>query len=268
MVAIRETFSRRPKLDAQLQANVDKQVQVKLERFLSWLLDVRWFPETDLQFKRRLKSELRKLRRILARMRDFSEGNPDVRLQRGVAKWQAYESHLATLARQHFRSSPHFHSGGPSKRFPGIGERLMCAALVLRYLRPKESAYEEIQRLLADPTQLPCPVTLSKEAIRELQTGIVRRPLTASERHYLREGRDIPMRHYSISVKAIQSSVGRLQEQIDQGKHPDQLTTLRTLYAQYLWSQKGEAGIPIDVDTALQDLIPKYEAKKRMHPRT
>jgi hypothetical protein len=245
-----------------LRAKLDKQVQEQLERFLSWLLDARWFPETNLQQKQRLSSEWKKLRRVLARMEAISQGNPDVRLQRGVAEWRAYESNLATLAKQHFRSSPHFHTGGPSKGSPEIAERLMCAAPILRHLRPGESAYEEIQRLLADPTQLPFPITVSKEAIQELQAGTIRRTLTASEFHYLREGHDIAMRRYSISVKAIQSSVGRLQKRIDAGKYPPQLTILRTLYAQYLWIQKGQAGFSDAEDAVLRGLVPTDKTTK------
>jgi hypothetical protein len=216
---------------------MDEQVRERLEHFLSWLLDARWFPGTNLQEKQRLNSELKKLRRVLTRMRALSQGSPDVRLQRGVAEWQSYESSLATLAKQHYRSSPHFHTGGPSKGLPEIAERLMCATLIIRKLRPHGSAYEEIQRLLADPSLLPFAITVPKEVIQKLRAGIINRPVTASELSCLNEGRDIPMRRYSISLKAIQSSVARLQKRIDAGEHPPQLTILRTLYAQYLWSQ-------------------------------
>lgn len=65
---------------------MEEQVQERLKRFLSWILDARWFSETDMQEKTRRRSELKKLRRILERMKEFSEGNPDVRLQKGIAE--------------------------------------------------------------------------------------------------------------------------------------------------------------------------------------
>ena len=245
---------------------MDQQVQEQLERFLSWLLDARWFPETNLREKRRLNSKLKKLTRILSRMQAFSEGTPDFRLQRGVADWQAYESDLIAMTKQHYRKAPHFEGGSSSKRLWEIPEQLMSATLILRRLRPRKSAYEEIQRLLADPTQLPYPVTVSEEAMRELQAGTICRPLTASELNYLREGRDIPMRRYSISVKAIQSSVERLQKEIDAGKYSSQLAILCNQYTRYVWSQKGQAGFSDAEDAMLRDLVPTEEARKGRNP--
>jgi hypothetical protein len=69
----------------------------QLERFLAWLLDARWFPETDLDEKKRLKLELRKVRRIVKRMKAFSNGIPDVRLERGLAEWKSFEMNVAAL---------------------------------------------------------------------------------------------------------------------------------------------------------------------------
>jgi hypothetical protein len=183
-----------------------------------------------------------------------------------VEDWQAYETKLATFAEQHYREAPHFEGGSSSKRLWEIPERLFCATLILRQLRPRESAYEEIQRLLADPTQLPCPVTVSVEAKQELQAGTLRRPLTASELNYL-EGRDIPMRRYSISVKAIQSTVGRLQRQIDACTYSSQLAILRNLYARYLWSQKGQAGFSDAEDAVFRDLVRAEEARMGRNSR-
>lgn len=231
-------------------------MQEQLERFLSWLLDARWFPGTNLQEKQRLNSELKKLRRVLARMRALSQGNPDVRLQRGVAEWQSYESSLAALAKQHYRSSPHFHTGGPSKGSREIAERLMCATFIIRKVRPHVSAYEETQRLLADPSLLPYPITVSEEAIQELRAGTINRPVTASELNYLRVGRDIPTRRYSISVKALQSSVARLEKQLGSAKHSAQRAILHTLYAGYLWSQKFQAGFSDAEAVMLNALVP------------
>jgi len=229
IVPISCTFCWGNDLDSQVQAKVDNEMQVRLECFLSWLLDARWFPETNLTEKKRLKSELRRVRRLLDRMRAFSKGKPDVRLARGLAEWQAYESDIAKSAKQHVRSAPHIRIGGSAKGSPEIAEQWMCAALIIRKLRPHGSAYEEIHRILADPTLLPRPITVSEDAILELRAGTISRPLTASEFHYLKEGRDIPMRRYSISVKAIQSSVARLQKRIGAGEHFTQIAILRTL---------------------------------------
>ena len=170
MVAVRSTRCSGPDFDRQLRAIMDEQVQERLERFLSWPLDARWFPETDLREKARRKNELKKLRRILARMRAFSEGIPDVRLARGLAEWQAYEENLVALVKQHVRSAPHISIGGSSKGSQEIAERLMCATLILRKLRPQGSAYEETQRLLADPPRYPirspCPKKRFKSCAR------------------------------------------------------------------------------------------------------
>ena len=230
-------------------------MQEQLERFLSWLLDARWFPETDDEEKRRLKSELRRIRRILGRMQAFSKGIPDARLERGVAEWRSYESNLAALAKQPARSAPHVHIGSFTKGSPEIAERLMCAVLILRQVRPDVSAYQEIQRLLADPSQLPYPITVSEEAIRELRAGTPRRPVTASEWHYLREGRDIPMRRYWRSVEALESSVARLEKRLKPDKRSGQRSILHQLYAEYLWSQKFQAGLSDDEAAMLNALV-------------
>ena len=245
-----------------MQPTVDEQVQEQLERFLSWLLDARWFPETDYEEKKRLKSELKKLRRILARMKAFSRGSPDVRLARGLADWQAYESSTAALVKQSFRSAPQTHISDSGKGSREIGERLMCATLILRKLHPRVSAYEEIQRLLADPSLLPYPITLSEEVMAELRSGNVNRAVTVSELNYLNEGRDIPMRRYSISVKAIQRSVARLEKQLRPAKHSAQRAILHTRYAEYLWSQKFQAGFS-DAEAAMLNALVPAEADRR-----
>jgi hypothetical protein len=237
-------------------------MQEQLERFLSWLLDARWFPETNRQEKERFKNQLMQLDRILTRMKAFSEGIPDVGLQRGVEDWQAYRTKLATFAEQRYRKAPHFEGSSPSKRLWEIPEQLLCATLILRYLYPRGSAYEKIQQFLADPTQLPYPVTVSEEAKRELEAGTFNRTMTASELNYQREGRDIPMRRYSISVKAIQSSVERLQKEIEAREYSSRLAILRMQYARYLWSQKGQAGFSDAEDAMLRNLVAAEEARK------
>lgn len=235
---------------------MDEHVHERLERFLSWLLDARWFPETDLKEKARRKSELKKLRRVLSRMQEFSQGIPDVRLQRGLAEWAAYEENLVALAKQHVRSAPNTSIGDSSKSSREISEQWMCAKLILRKLHPQASAYEEIQRLLADPSLLPQPITVSDEAIEELRSGTISRPLTASELNFLREGQDIPMRRYSVSVKAIQSRVARIERELGPNKQSAQRAMLHQLYPQYLWSQKFQSGYSDDEAAMLNDLVP------------
>ncbi len=247
---------------------MDPQVQEQLERFLSWLLVPRWFPETNRQEKERLKTQLKKLDRIMARMKAFSEGIPDVGLQQGVEAWQAYRDRLATFAEQHYRKAPHFEGGSPSKRLWEIPEQLLRATLILRYLHPRESAYERIQRFLADPAQLPYPVTVSEEAKRELEAGTFNRTMTASELNYLQEGRDIPMRRNTISVKAIQSRVERLQKQIDARKYSSRLSILQKQYAYYLWSQKGQAGFSDAEDATFREVVSTDEARRGRSSRT
>jgi hypothetical protein len=102
---------------------LEQQLQERLEQFLSWLLDARWFPETDSQEKQRRKSELKKLRRVLGRMRAFSKGNPDHRSQRGLLGWQAYEENLIALTKQHVRSAPHVSIQGAGRGSREISER-------------------------------------------------------------------------------------------------------------------------------------------------
>jgi hypothetical protein len=234
---------------------MDEHVQERLERFLSWLLDARWFPETDSKEKARRKSELKKLQRVLSRMREFSQGIPDVRLQRGLAEWTAYEENLVALAKQHVRSAPNTSIVDSSKSSREISERWMCAKLILRKLHPKASAYEEIQRLLADPSLLPQPITVSDEAIEELRSGTINRPLTASELNFLREGQDVPMRRYSVSVKAIQSRVARIEGELGPRKKSAQRAKLHMQYAEYLWSQKFQAGYSDAEAAMLKDLV-------------
>lgn len=239
-----------------MQAEVDQDMRERLERFLSWLLDARWFPETDAQEKTRLKGELRGIRRILARMQAYSERIPDARLQRGLAEWRRYESNLAASAKLPRRRAPHFRIDDSStKGSPEIAKRLMCAFLIIRKLRPKVGAYQEIQRLLADPSQLPCPIAVSEKTIRELQAGTLRRPGTPSELHYQREGRDIPMRPYWRSVKALESSVARLERGLKADKRSDQLKILHDLYFEYLLTQKFQAGFSNDEAAMLNALV-------------
>jgi len=238
----------------------------QLERFLSWLLEARWFPEVDLKEKARLRSTLKMLRWILARMRRFSKEIPDARLARGLAEWESYAASTSEIAKQHIRTAPHIHISRTNKGSFEIAERLMCGLLIIRRLHPRRSAYEEVQRLLADPAQLPYLITVSEADVRALRDGTIYRPVTASEGHYLREGRDIPLRRYPINVKAIQSSVARLEEQIATGKASTPLATLHSLYAEYLWSQKGQAGFSDAEDAMLRALIPTEADRKGRNP--
>jgi hypothetical protein len=231
-------------------------VQERLERFLSWMLDARWFPETDSEEKKRRKGELRKVRAILTRMKAFSKDIRDVRLQRGLAEWQSYEKSLAELAAQHIRRAPQCDSSGPGKGNPDIAKRILCAFLIVLKLWPDRSVYEEVQRLLADPTSLPYPITVPEDVIQELQAGTTSRPVTASEMNYLKEGRDIPMRRYSMSVKALQSSVARLRKRIKAGQCFGYFEVLQSLYGEYLWSQRGQGGFSDAEAAMLRALVP------------
>ncbi len=110
--------------------------------------------------------------------------------------------------------------------------------------------------MLADPSLLPFPIKVPEEVIQKLRAGTINRPVTASELSYLNEGRDIPMRRYSISVKAIQSAVARLEKQFKPAKHTAQRAMLHWLYAEYLWSQKSQAGFSDAEAAMLTDLVP------------
>lgn len=238
-----------------MQASADKNVQELLEHFLSWLLDARWFPETDVDEKARLKGKLRKVQRIVKRMEAFAGGIPDIRLQQGLAGWQSYENDLAALAKQQLRTAPHLSGGGSKKGSPEIAQRLMSAVLIIRKLRPKVSAYEEVQRLLADPSQLPYPIRASEETIQEMRAGTLRGGVTAAELFYFQKGRDMPMRRYVRTVKALQSSVARLEKEFKVDKRSAQFGILEQLYAEYLWSQKGQAGFSDDETAMLNSLV-------------
>jgi hypothetical protein len=204
-----------------------QELRERLEVFLCWLLDARWFPETDSIEKKRRKGELRKIRAIISRMEAFSKSIPDLRLQRGLAEWRNYESTLAELASQHLRSAPHTHITAESKGFPEIARRILCAVLIVRKLYPDRSAYLKVQRRLANPTLLPDPF-----------------------------GRAIPMRQHFVSLKALQSSVARLQEQRGTCVFMGELITLESLYCEFLWSQWGQAGYSDAEAEMLRSLVP------------
>ena len=234
---------------------MEKHVREQLERFLSWLLDVRWFPEVDSDERRRHRTELRKLRRILARMEAFTKGVRDMRLDRGLAEWRNYEGTLASLAAQHVHRAPHMKISGGPKGSPEIARRIMCAVMIIRKLTPDVSAYAEAQRLLADPTLLPYPITVPKEVIQKLRAVTIGRPTNPSELSYIQTGRDIPMRPYSLSVKPLESAVHRLREQIEAGKEFSYYKALEKLFAEYLWSQCGRAGFSEAEAEMLSSLI-------------
>lgn len=63
------------------------------------------------------------------------------------------------------------------------------------------------------------------------------------------------MRRYWTSVKALQSSVARLEKQFKVDKSSAQLAILHRLYAEYLWSQKLRAGFSDDEATMLSILV-------------
>lgn len=229
----------------------------QLEHFLSWLLDARWFPETDKTEKERLKARQRGVRRILKRMEAFAEGIPDIRLQQGIELWKNYESTTSALVKQPLRTAPHISTGGNKKGTPEIAQRLMCAVLILRKLRLQVGVYEEVQRLLADPSLLPRPITTSEEAIQALLAGTLDRPPTGYELHCAPLGRNIPRRPYLTTVKTLQSSVARLEKEFKDfgaNKASAQIAILHQLYAEYLWSQKGQGGFSDEEEALLNAL--------------
>lgn len=240
-----------------MQAELDQDVHEWLEHFLSWLLDARWFPKTDEDEKKRLKADLRSVRRILKRMEAFAKRIPDTRLRQGIDLWKNYESTLSALVKQPLRTAPHISIGGNKKGTPEIAERLMCAVLILPKLRPKVGVYEEIQRLLVDPSLLPRRITTSEEAIQALLAGTLDRPPTGYELHCAQLGRNIAMRPYWASVKALQSSVARLEKELKKfapNKASAQRVILHRLYGEYLWSQKGQGGFSNEEEAMLNAL--------------
>src|SRR5579863_2474619 len=129
----------------QMQPGVVTDVPETLGRFLSWLLDARWFPERDNDEKRRVKAELTAARRIIRQMEAFSSKHPDGRLRRGLAEWKNYEESTAQLAKTNVRRAPQtkISGGGPAET--EIAERLLCAALIIPKLWSGVSIYAKMR---------------------------------------------------------------------------------------------------------------------------
>ena len=228
----------------------------RLERFLSWLMDARWYPQTDTEEIKRRRAELRTFRSILARMRAFSSGKPDVRLQRGLAEWENYGQSLTILAMQHVRRAPDMQTSPLGKAETEIAERLVCATLVIAKLWPGESVYGRMRRLLAEPATLPRLITLADDRAKNLRRPNGRRLLTALQAKFVETGEEMPLRPYSRSEKALQSCVGRLKARINAGMHFSYSQLLERLYSQYQWSQWAKAGFSEAEAEMLRSIVP------------
>ncbi len=227
-----------------------------LGRFLSYLLDARWFPVRDGEEMRALKAQVREVLRIVRRMEAFSRKYPDGRLEKGLAEWENYLQTTAQIARQSVSRSPHMKTSRAGNAETEIAERLLCASLIIPMLWPDGGIYTKLQELLAQPEKLPYIITVTPERAKELRARKPGTPVTASEWHYLQNGCDIPLRRYSKSEKTLQSAVKRLQDKIRKRLHFDHYKTLEWLYGLYLWSQKGQSGFSDAEAQMLRSLVP------------
>jgi hypothetical protein len=247
--------SRRQQLLQQRQLT-GQEVQECLEDFLSWLLDARWFPETDSTEMRRRKAELKKLRALLARMEAFSKDKRDMRLQRGLAEWRSYLETLEVLAKQHVRRAPDMQTSEVSWAEIEVAERLLCATLIIPKLWPGTSVYGKMQKLLAEPATLPRPITAAEDSKKELRGADGGRVYTPLQAYFIETGKEMPLRPYLKSEKTLQSCVGRLLKKIEAGSHFSRHDLLKKLYGQYLWSQWGRAGFSQGEAQMLRSLLP------------
>ena len=230
--------------------------QERLEGFLSWLLDARWFPETDHDEIKRRKSDLKSLRAILRRMEGFSKEKRDVRLQEGVAKWQDYERTLAQLAKQHVRRALDMQTCPVDKAETEIAERLLCATLVIPKLRPGAGIYGRMQQFLADPASLPRLPRAAEGDIKELRTPDGKPASSALQAYFTETGKEMPLKPYSKSEKTLQSCVRRLEKKIEAGLHFSRSQLLVSLYGQFLWSLFGQSGFSEAEARMLRSLDP------------
>jgi hypothetical protein len=200
-----------------MQPTVEADVRGVLERFLSYLLDVRWFPERKYDEELRVKAKLRCLRRIIRQMEAFARNDP---VEVGP-DWKSYERNLAEVAKNAIRRAPQMKASGPRRGETAIGERLLCAALIVPELWPRESVYGKIQRFLAEPSTLPHVVTLAEDNTKELRTPEGRPVFTPLQIHLKLKGEEMPLRPYYMSEKGLQTRVARLRDKL--GAHPDML---------------------------------------------
>jgi hypothetical protein len=240
-------------LQQQLTADDEREC---LESFLSWLLDARWFPETDHDEIKRRKSELKSLRAILRRMEGFSKEKRDVRLQEGTSKWQDYERMLAQLAKQHVRRAPNMQTCPLDKAETEIGERLLCATLIIPRLWPGAGIYGKMQQFLAHPVSLPHLPTAAEENIEQMRTPDGNPASSALQAYFTETGKEMPLKPYSKSEKTLQSCVRRLEKKIEAGLHFSHSQLLEILYGRYLWSLYGQPGYSDAEARMLRSLVP------------
>jgi hypothetical protein len=230
--------------------------QERLEGFLPWLLDARWFPETDHDELKRRKSELKSLRAILRRMETFSKGKPIVRLQESVAKWQDYERTLAQLVKQHVRRAPNMQTCPVDKAETEIAERLLCATLIIPKLWPGAGIYRKMQKFLAEPKSLPRLPTAAEDNTKELRTADGKPARSALQAYFTETGKEMPLKPHSKTEKTLQSCVRRLEKKIEAGLHFSRSQLLESLYGQYLWSLYGQSGFSDAEARMLRSLVP------------
>ena len=210
-----------------------------LMRFLSWLLDARFFPETDHSVKNKNRAELRRFKGILKRMEGFVEDVPDERLKRGIAEWKSYEPVLKGMTRQMVRSSPIMQiTSVNSKANQTVALNLLCASRIIPKLWPGEDIYRKMKQFLAEPAKLPYDTAQS--------------------------GRQIERRPYHMSEKALQSSVQRIRGKIRARRTAfgNEVEVLEQTYGLYRWTSMGKAGFSDSEKEMLSSLVTKNSAKQ------
>jgi hypothetical protein len=236
---------------AEMQPTVELDVRDVLKRFLSYMLDARWFPERKYDEERRIKSSLRTLRRIIKRMEDFAH-NHSVEVG---PEWKSYESALTQLATNAVRRAPQMDASCLWRGDTAVTERLLCATLIVPELWPDEGVYSTIQRFLAEPSTLPHLVTLAEDAAKELWTPDGWRVFTPLQIHFRRKGEEMPLRPYHISEKGLQSKVARLRNKLS--ADPQRLRwVVERLYAEYVGTQFSRMGFSDCEAQMLSSLIP------------
>ena len=210
-----------------------------LMRFLSWLLDARFFPETDHSVKDENRAELRRFKGILKRMEGFVQDVPDERLKRGLAEWKSYEPVLKSMARQTVRSSPIMQiTSVNTKANKTVALNLLCASLIIAKLWPGEDIYRKMKQFLPEPAKLPYDTFQS--------------------------GRQIDRRPDHKSEKALQSSVQRIRGKIKARRTAfvNEVEVLHHIYGLYRWTSMGKAGFSDSEKEMLSSLVSGNSAKE------
>lgn len=204
--------------------------EVCLKRFLSWLLDARWFPETDQAIKNGNRAALRQLRSILKRMESFAHQFPDGRLARGLAEWRSQEQILADICRRTIRRSPVMQISSESKAATTTASHLLCASLVVANLWPGEGVYRKMVELLRDPSTLPYETAQA--------------------------GCKVSRRPFYITEKALQTMVQRMRREM-KAISRDDFHALGSVYGAYCWLSLGKAGYSDSENRMLASLVSK-----------